>query len=160
MLVVVLLIGPWSNATGDADAQSLPQIQTDLLTEYSITAVPVTPADGYTPSISRDAAIASALDEMPIAEGRPAVASLVFFGDSQYGPDAGHTGNISSPYYSNRPAWLIVFPAVDVPAFGRWGSLTVPSVPGAEVDAFPTYTANLVVFMDAGTGAFLEAVTL
>jgi hypothetical protein len=157
VLATLLLFGLWSMVRGEASAVPPPDLHSDLLLEYSISVTPISPTESYTPGVSRDEAIAIAVDELPIAEGRPGAASLVFFTDGQYGPDAGHTGTVSSLHYQNRPAWLIAFPAVEISILGRWQGEASP-ISGETINS--TYTATLVVFIDATTGDFLEAVTV
>ncbi len=89
-------------------------------------------------------AVAAARDALPLVADVTATESLVLFTDEVYGPEAA-SGEVE-PLYVERLAWAVVFAGVEVPIMGPVGT-------GGD-----TYTANVVVFIDARSGEFLRAI--
>lgn len=97
-------------------------------------------------TIAADQALTIAGEKFGWARGGPRKAYLGTFTDPHYGLTAEGQGPIA-PYFVDRRAWIVVTPDTVHQYYGRhW--------PGR------TFKATLVSFLDADTGAFLEAITL
>lgn len=91
-------------------------------------------------------AVSNARVAIPLVADVAPTESLVLFTDEAYGPED-PSGRVQ-PLYLKRPAWAVVFPNVEVPIMG-----------GVGMDG-DTYVGDMVVFIDADTGAILNAVAL
>jgi hypothetical protein len=100
-------------------------------------------------------AISKARMEMPLSGDAPASADVQRFTDNQYGYESAPDDNAASdvePIYVDRLVWMVTFQGVEVPVLG-------PNYQNDASGPFWTQTSNLVVFLDAETYEFLEAVT-
>jgi hypothetical protein len=91
-------------------------------------------------------AVNNARVAMPLVADVAPTESLVLFTDEAYGPEDA-SGRVQ-PVYVKRLAWAVVFTRVKVPIMG-----------GVGMDG-DMYAADMVVFIDAATGAFLNAIAL
>jgi hypothetical protein len=110
-------------------------------------------ADATLMQARADLAVSQAREEMPFVDDAAGAAVLRQFTDMQYGDEKATDDNAASnvePIYVDRAAWVVTFDGVEVSRFG-------PHVEDGR--SWGSYTAQLVVFLDANTYEFLEAVT-
>ena len=139
---LALLSGP-ARGQGDSPVAPLP---TDLVAKLAEQGITFTAAE--TPGkVSEEQAIQTALVELPLVGSHPATASLVVFTDENHGSEV--KGETSLDLVE-RAAWAVVSEGVEVPLLG-------PQVEGRTVES---YVATVIVFIDAETGEFLEAIAL
>lgn len=145
---------------GSAEPITSPTIDPALaarLMDQDITLRP--PSRQDVPVQASTAAETAANSLTSISSGAKPTATLVNFTDAQRGKEK-EDGSID-PSYANREAWAVVFSDVEVPLFGP----PVPKASDAEGDSTrqpdgSTATQTLVVFIDATSGEFLEAIAL
>ncbi|MGI8614802.1 MAG: hypothetical protein ACR2KL_12800 [Nocardioidaceae bacterium] len=107
------------------------------------------PGSGPDP-ISSGAAVTNAQRELTLLGSSSPTAVLQNFTDADYGTETQPDEQLPSavsPAFSDRPAWVLSFPGVELPV----------SAPEGMGDSPPSYTATQVVFIDAYSGEFLEA---
>lgn len=122
---------PMSNATADALKQQGITVS-DLSADSTVSA--------------KDAVAVARQELYAIAGETPAEVSLVTFTDAEHGKEL-PDGTIE-PTYADKAAWAVVMTGVEVPVFG-------PNVEGRKVES---YQGTLVVFVDAQSGDYLEAI--
>jgi len=136
------LVAPW---TGSAAAVPTGPIGASIksdLARQGITVQDISDSSAVGPSTAVSAAQAG----IPLTQGHASIASLVSFSDAQTGP-VQSDGSVN-PTYVNREAWAVVFAGVPIPFLGPAGSPT------------GSYNSNTVVFVDAKTGDYLEAIAI
>lgn len=105
----------------------------------------VEPLQSDAGAISASDAVAAAGEAGSGDQSVHGVSALVSFTDTAYGPADGKGG--ISPLFVDVPAWAVVFAGVETPLLG----------PSDIADAY--YKADLVVFLDARTGEYLNAIS-
>ena len=119
----------------------------------SVTQVDSGTADGFPISADKATEAARSTVSALLSGSSESAPVAVLFGDADYGEDANHDGIVETPSFQEVPAWMVTFSGAKVPSFGR--------LPAPGQDALPsTYSADVVVFIDAQSGALLESVTI
>jgi len=144
---------PTAVAETDEALPELPAKTIDLMTA-SGSEVKVLGDNEVDRALSSSEATAAAAKEFGV-KAEPAAASLVSLTVTDYGKEMSDDASKSNLdlIIENRPTWVVLYTAQEFPVFG-------PYDPKAEEQDSETYTADMVVLVDAETGEGLRAETL
>lgn len=141
---------------------TVPDLKTDTVADLRsegviVDSLPATLAADAAKTTDLESAIATAQAEFPgMVKGQPGQAELMTLTIQGYGRET--QPNVNKPSsielkVANRPAWVLVFDAVDVPLVGAYN-------PRAEKDTLPELApSRFVVLIDPATGTFVHART-
>lgn len=148
-VVAVILIAhptePSQAATGANDPLS-----PAVLTKLEANGITLEQPNG-TASVSSEEALKVAASELPTFGSSQVSSSLVTVTDATYGKESADHGAASeiSPTVVGRLAWAITYQHATIPVFG-----------GRDIESGGGVDSTLVLFIDAQTGAYIEAISV